>query len=182
MPTLAVYPGSFDPLTNGHVDIITRGARLFDRIIVAVAINAEKTPLFTMDERVESPAMTRGVEVANEVGRARAEDGQERFDRLDDARHTAEGESGGAERHHFTVGRIGEPPDQVHRVGRRLRVVERAIQLVEPLAERRWATQRDHAWWRGLPGCPSARVWAAKPAAQLRRSRGHEGLSIPTPR
>ena len=53
MPTLAVYPGSFDPLTNGHVDIITRGARLFDRIIVAVAINAEKTPLFTMDERVE---------------------------------------------------------------------------------------------------------------------------------
>ena len=53
MPTLAVYPGSFDPLTNGHVDIITRGARLFDRIIVAVLINAEKSPLFTMDERVE---------------------------------------------------------------------------------------------------------------------------------
>src|SRR3954470_21268066 len=53
MPTLAVYPGSFDPLTNGHVDIITRGARLFDRIIVAIAVNAEKAPLFTMDERVE---------------------------------------------------------------------------------------------------------------------------------
>ena len=53
MPRVAIYPGSFDPLTNGHVDIITRGARLFDRIIVAVAINAEKTPLFTMDERVE---------------------------------------------------------------------------------------------------------------------------------
>ena len=53
MPTLAVYPGSFDPLTNGHVDIITRGARLFDRIIVAILINAEKSPLFTMDERVE---------------------------------------------------------------------------------------------------------------------------------
>lgn len=52
MPTLAVYPGSFDPLTNGHVDIITRGARLFDRIVVAVLINAEKSPLFTMDERV----------------------------------------------------------------------------------------------------------------------------------
>lgn len=52
MPTLAVYPGSFDPLTNGHVDIITRGARLFDRIIVAVLINAEKAPLFTMEERV----------------------------------------------------------------------------------------------------------------------------------
>ncbi|MGC4083794.1 MAG: pantetheine-phosphate adenylyltransferase [Vicinamibacterales bacterium] len=53
MPTLAVYPGSFDPLTNGHVDIITRGARLFDRIIVAVLINEEKKPLFTMEERVE---------------------------------------------------------------------------------------------------------------------------------
>ena len=53
MPTLAVYPGSFDPLTNGHVDIITRGARLFDRIIVAILINAEKAPLFTMQERVE---------------------------------------------------------------------------------------------------------------------------------
>jgi len=53
MSTLAVYPGSFDPLTNGHVDIITRGARLFDRIIVAILVNAEKAPLFTMDERVE---------------------------------------------------------------------------------------------------------------------------------
>jgi pantetheine-phosphate adenylyltransferase len=53
MPTLAVYPGSFDPLTNGHVDIITRGARLFDRIIVAILVNAEKSPLFTMEERVE---------------------------------------------------------------------------------------------------------------------------------
>ena len=53
MPTLAVYPGSFDPLTNGHVDIITRGARLFDRIIVAILINAEKAPLFTMEERVD---------------------------------------------------------------------------------------------------------------------------------
>ncbi|MBS1818981.1 MAG: pantetheine-phosphate adenylyltransferase [Acidobacteria bacterium] len=53
MPTLAVYPGSFDPLTNGHVDIITRGARLFDRIIVAVLINEEKKPLFSMAERVE---------------------------------------------------------------------------------------------------------------------------------
>jgi pantetheine-phosphate adenylyltransferase len=53
MSTLAVYPGSFDPLTNGHVDIITRGARLFDRIIVAILVNAEKTPLFNMAERVE---------------------------------------------------------------------------------------------------------------------------------
>jgi pantetheine-phosphate adenylyltransferase len=53
MPTLAIYPGSFDPLTNGHVDIITRGARLFDRIIVAIAVNAEKAPLFSMEERVQ---------------------------------------------------------------------------------------------------------------------------------
>ena len=53
MPTLAVYPGSFDPLTNGHVDIITRGARLFDRIIVAILRNIDKAPLFTTDERVD---------------------------------------------------------------------------------------------------------------------------------
>jgi pantetheine-phosphate adenylyltransferase len=53
MPTLAVYPGSFDPLTNGHVDIISRGARLFDRIVVAILVNAEKAPLFSMNERVE---------------------------------------------------------------------------------------------------------------------------------
>ena len=53
MATLAVYPGSFDPLTNGHVDIILRGARLFDRIVVAILVNAEKSQLFSMDERVE---------------------------------------------------------------------------------------------------------------------------------
>ena len=53
MSTLAVYPGSFDPLTNGHVDIITRGVRLFDRIVVAILVNAEKSPLFTMEERIE---------------------------------------------------------------------------------------------------------------------------------
>ena len=53
MSTLAVYPGSFDPLTNGHVDIIARGARLFDRIVVAIASNAEKSPLFTTAERID---------------------------------------------------------------------------------------------------------------------------------
>jgi len=53
MATLAVYPGSFDPLTNGHVDIIMRGARLFDRIVIAILVNAEKSPLFSMDERVD---------------------------------------------------------------------------------------------------------------------------------
>ena len=50
---LAVYPGSFDPLTNGHVDIIERGTHLFDKIIVAVLVNVEKSPLFTIQERVE---------------------------------------------------------------------------------------------------------------------------------
>jgi pantetheine-phosphate adenylyltransferase len=49
---IAVYPGSFDPLTNGHVDIIERGSHLFDQIVVAVAVNIEKTPLFSADERV----------------------------------------------------------------------------------------------------------------------------------
>ena len=47
----AVYPGSFDPITNGHLDVIQRASRLFDRVIVAVAINESKTPLFTMKER-----------------------------------------------------------------------------------------------------------------------------------
>jgi len=55
-PRVAIYPGSFDPLTNGHVDIITRGARLFDEIVVAVLLNPEKSPLFTFDERVPSRA------------------------------------------------------------------------------------------------------------------------------
>ena len=52
-PKLAVYPGSFDPLTNGHVDIIERGARLFDRIVVAILVNGEKDPLFNSVERKE---------------------------------------------------------------------------------------------------------------------------------
>ena len=51
--TLAVFPGSFDPLTNGHVDIIERGTHLFEKIIVAILVNAEKSPLFSMEERVE---------------------------------------------------------------------------------------------------------------------------------
>jgi pantetheine-phosphate adenylyltransferase len=55
---LAIYPGSFDPLTNGHVDIILRGARLFDRILVAVLVNADKRPMFEPAERV---AMVREV-------------------------------------------------------------------------------------------------------------------------
>ena len=49
----AIYPGSFDPVTNGHLDLISRGARIFGRLIVAVLRNAEKSPLFSLDERVE---------------------------------------------------------------------------------------------------------------------------------
>jgi pantetheine-phosphate adenylyltransferase len=52
-PRIAIYPGSFDPLTNGHVDIIERGARIFDQIIVSILANVEKTPLFTEKERVD---------------------------------------------------------------------------------------------------------------------------------
>jgi pantetheine-phosphate adenylyltransferase len=53
MPDIAVYPGSFDPITNGHLDLIQRGLRVFDRIIVAVATNAFKQSLFTIEERME---------------------------------------------------------------------------------------------------------------------------------
>jgi pantetheine-phosphate adenylyltransferase len=50
---IGVYPGTFDPVTNGHIDIIRRGARLVDLLVIAVAQNAGKGPLFTIDERVE---------------------------------------------------------------------------------------------------------------------------------
>lgn len=50
--TIAVYPGSFDPLTNGHLDLITRGSRLFDHLIVAILTNTNKQPLFSNDERL----------------------------------------------------------------------------------------------------------------------------------
>jgi pantetheine-phosphate adenylyltransferase len=50
---VAIYPGSFDPITNGHLDLIERGARLVDRLIVSVLQNDAKQPLFTVEERVE---------------------------------------------------------------------------------------------------------------------------------
>jgi pantetheine-phosphate adenylyltransferase len=50
---IAVYPGSFDPITNGHLDIIKRGAKVFDKIIVAVLVNVDKKYVFEIDERVE---------------------------------------------------------------------------------------------------------------------------------
>lgn len=49
----AIYPGSFDPLTNGHLDIIERGCKLFDEIIIAILVNPDKKPLFTIEERRE---------------------------------------------------------------------------------------------------------------------------------
>lgn len=52
MKKIAIYPGTFDPITNGHVDLIQRGLRIFDQIIVAVAMNPKKTSLFTVEERV----------------------------------------------------------------------------------------------------------------------------------
>ena len=52
-PRVGVYPGTFDPITNGHTDVIVRAARLVDRLIIGVARNAGKGPLFTTEERVE---------------------------------------------------------------------------------------------------------------------------------
>jgi pantetheine-phosphate adenylyltransferase len=53
MQVTAIYPGTFDPITNGHLDIIERGVQLFDRIIVALLKNADKEPLLPLDERIE---------------------------------------------------------------------------------------------------------------------------------
>jgi len=51
-PRIGLYPGTFDPATNGHLDIIRRALRLVDKLIIGVAVNAEKSPLFTLDERL----------------------------------------------------------------------------------------------------------------------------------
>ena len=51
-PKIALYPGTFDPITNGHLDIIRRACNLFDEVIVAVADSRDKKPMFTLDERV----------------------------------------------------------------------------------------------------------------------------------
>ncbi|WP_318376786.1 pantetheine-phosphate adenylyltransferase [Enterobacter sp.] len=53
MTTKAIYPGTFDPITNGHVDIITRAACMFDKVIMAIAASPGKKPLFSLDERVD---------------------------------------------------------------------------------------------------------------------------------
>jgi pantetheine-phosphate adenylyltransferase len=68
----AVYPGTFDPVTNGHLDLVERGAKLFDRLLVAVAVNPAKAPLFEARERVEmirgEVSRFRNVEVDSFVG------------------------------------------------------------------------------------------------------------------
>lgn len=53
MPVSAMYPGTFDPITNGHHDLLRRAARLFDSVVVAVAASPGKTPMFSLDERIE---------------------------------------------------------------------------------------------------------------------------------
>ena len=67
-----IYPGSFDPFTNGHLDLVTRAEKLFDRVIVAVAINSGKSPMFSLEERKtlieESCAHLKHVEVVTITG------------------------------------------------------------------------------------------------------------------
>ncbi len=53
MDKLAVYPGSFDPITNGHLDLLERGLKIFDRIVIAIATNPAKQPVFSLEERLE---------------------------------------------------------------------------------------------------------------------------------
>ena len=65
--TLAVYPGTFDPITNGHVDILRRSLRIFDRVVVALAENVRKAPLFSLEQRRELIADALGGETRLEV-------------------------------------------------------------------------------------------------------------------
>ena len=60
---VAVYPGSFDPITNGHLDIIKRSSKMFDKLVIGVLNNSSKTALFTADERVKMiQRVTKGIE------------------------------------------------------------------------------------------------------------------------
>ena len=69
MKVIALYPGTFDPITNGHTDLVRRAARLFDEVIVAVAANPQKRPLFNLLERVElARAVLAGIKGAKVTG------------------------------------------------------------------------------------------------------------------
>jgi pantetheine-phosphate adenylyltransferase len=65
--TLAVYPGTFDPITNGHVDILQRSLKIFDRVVVALAENVRKAPLFSLDQRRQMIADALGADARLEV-------------------------------------------------------------------------------------------------------------------
>ena len=60
MPTKAIYPGTFDPVTNGHLDLAERASNLFDKIVVAIAASPAKQPLFSLEERIELAEQTLG--------------------------------------------------------------------------------------------------------------------------
>ena len=60
MPTKAIYPGTFDPVTNGHLDLAERASHLFDQIVVAIAASPAKQPLFSLEERIELAEKTLG--------------------------------------------------------------------------------------------------------------------------
>ena len=69
MQITAFYPGTFDPITNGHTDLVRRATRLFDRVVVAVAANPVKKPLFNLDERVAlARAVLADIQCAEVVG------------------------------------------------------------------------------------------------------------------
>jgi pantetheine-phosphate adenylyltransferase len=69
MKVSAIYPGTFDPMTNGHTDLVRRAVQLFDEVIVAIAVNPEKNPLFDLETRIELARVALdGVERVRVVG------------------------------------------------------------------------------------------------------------------
>ncbi|QOP41336.1 pantetheine-phosphate adenylyltransferase [Sulfurimonas marina] len=69
MNTIALYPGTFDPITNGHYDIIERAKKMFDHVVVAVAVSVDKKPMFTLEERIQmAEAATAHLEGVSVVG------------------------------------------------------------------------------------------------------------------
>jgi pantetheine-phosphate adenylyltransferase len=64
-PKIAIYPGTFDPLTNGHLDIIERSAKLFDHVDIAILVNPQKEPMFTDEERLDLIRQSLGTKIQN---------------------------------------------------------------------------------------------------------------------